>query len=368
MEKDNTIHYLALQSVEGIGPVGARKLLKYFGSPEKIFSQKEKDLLKIKGLGPKLARKIKGGEVYRKAETELKRAIRAGVRIRVISDEDYPENLKHCADAPLVLFCKGEFDLFDRRLISIVGTRKMTSYGSVFLSKFIRELKKYNPIIISGLAYGVDICAHRLALQNGLSTIGVLAHGMDRIYPRAHYQTALAMTERGGLMTEFWMGTSPEKENFVKRNRIIAGLSEATLVVESSGKGGSLITADLADSYHREVFAVPGKTTDQNSIGCNRLIKSNKALMLTEAKDLEYMLNWSPIPHRDDESKNQEQEFSSEMERKVYNNIRIKGRKHVDQIALECECSISVIFSVLLQLELSGKVKSLAGHWYELYD
>jgi len=225
------------------------------------------------------------------------------------------------------------------------------------------ELEPYDPVIISGLAYGVDILAHRLALQHGLKTIGVLAHGLDRIYPRAHYKTALSMMEEGALLTEFWTGTPPERENFVKRNRIIAGMSEATLVIESSEKGGSLITADLASSYDREVFAVPGRTSDPFSVGCNHLIKTHRASMLTDARDLAYMLNWEPIR----ESSNHEESVSLDpTEKQLFETIQKHGKIQADHLAQKCRLPIQDVLSILLRLELYGRIRELPGKHYEI--
>ena len=365
MDTDRSFYFLALQKAEGIGCRGGRKLIEMFGGPEEVLSAREKELLNVKGLGPKLVRNLKSKEIFTAAERELTRARKANVRTISLSDPEYPQRLLNCPDAPLLLFSRGNPELSDRRVISIVGTRKMTSRGESFLHGLFSELAPYDPVVVSGLAYGVDICAHRLSLRHGLTTIGVLAHGMDRIYPRAHYKTAIEMIDQGALLTEFWTGTPPEKENFVKRNRIIAGISEATIVIESSGKGGSLITADLANSYHREVFAVPGRCTDQFSTGCNHLIKTNRASMLTKAKDLEYMLNWEPVGDSLLKGTGGLPTFSDTDEIKAYETLKEKGPLHVDRLSAECRLEVKRLFPALLRLEIKGMIRELPGKNYE---
>lgn len=359
------IYYLlALQSVDGIGCKGARKLIERFGSPKAALSAEENQLLELEGIGPKLVRNLKAKSIYRKASLELEIIQKYGLKWVSIFDLEYPEQLRHCEDGPLLLFYKGKMDLGKRHVISIVGTRKMTSHGASFMKRLFSELVQYDPVIISGLAYGVDILAHRLALQHGMLTIGVLAHGLDRIYPRAHYKTALSMLEQGALLTEFRTGTPPERENFVKRNRIIAGMSEATLVIESSGKGGSLITADLASSYHREVFAVPGRSSDPFSVGCNHLIKTHRASMLTHAGDLAYMLNWEPVR----ECSKRTQDFGSlnEQEKDLFEAIKKHGKIQADHLSQTCRLPIKDVLSILLRLELYGRIRELPGKHYEV--
>ena len=358
-------YYLALQAAEGIGSRGARQLLEHFGNPRDLLNASSDLLLKVRGLGPQRVKSLKSRDILVRAESECLRAEKAGLKVVSIADREYPEHLRECPDAPLVLFVRGSLVLNGRRAISIVGTRKMTEQGEAFLHRFFKGLQRYDPVVVSGLAYGVDICAHRLALRHGLSTIGVMAHGMDRIYPRAHYRTALEMIGQGALLSEFWMGTMPVPENFIKRNRIIAGISEATIVVESSEKGGSLITADLADSYHREVFAVPGRTGDPFSKGCNHLIKTNRAVMITEAADLEYMLNWKPVREGSEEDETSISRLSDPSEQRVCRHLRQKGRQHSDQIARECGMHVKELHPILLRLEIAGLIRGLAGKQYE---
>ena len=364
METDTIFYTLALQSAEGIGCKAGRKLIEHFGSAKAVLSAGEKLWLEVDGIGSKRSRNLRSGKIYRKAEAEMEIIRKYGLKPVSYFDPEYPEHLRHCEDAPLLLFYKGTLDLAQRRIISIVGTRKMTSNGAAFLKRLFSELETFDPVVISGLAYGVDIQAHRLALQHGLRTIGVLAHGLDRIYPRAHYKTALSMIEEGALLTEFWTGTLPEKENFVKRNRIIAGMSEATVVIESSEKGGSLITADLASSYHREVFAVPGRSTDPYSVGCNHLIKTHRASLLTDARDLAYMLNWEPV--RELRVQTRATNPMDPAEKKLYETIQKHGMIQADHLSQRCRLPIKDVLSILLRLELRGRIRELPGKHYEV--
>jgi len=264
----------------------------------------------------------------------------------------------------LVYFQKGKINFKDKHIISIVGTRNMTNYGKSFLEKLFDEIKQYNPVIISGLAYGVDVYAHQLAIENNLQTVAVLAHGLNQIYPAKHHKEATKMLENGGLITEFWSTSNPDRENFIKRNRIVAGLSQATIVVESAVRGGSLITADIANSYNRDVFALPGRVTDLFSAGCNNLIKTNKASMLTGAKDLVYLLNWD-INEKPKAIQKQLFIELDETEEKIYNYLLNEGKQSLDMIALHCNFPIFKISSILLNLELKGVVKPLHGKLFE---
>ncbi len=365
MDDKDIFYFLALQCTNGIGPVNARKLIDHCGGPRQVFEEKPHVLEKINGLGTRISGILKKGLSFKNAEFEMNFIRSNGIEAISYYDMAYPPRLKQCTDAPLVLFKKGKVDCKNRRIISIVGTRLMTSYGKQFLLQFVKDLKKYDPVIVSGLAYGVDFCSHQEAMRNGLSTIGILAHGLDRIYPRAHELMAEKMLDTGGLYTEFWSGNRPERENFIRRNRIVAGISEATIVVESASKGGSLITADMANSYYRDVFAVPGRTHDQFSEGCNMLIKSNKAAMITSAKDLEYILGWkTPEAGRENARTKLFIELDPDQKR-VMNYLLEVQKQLLDLIALNCSLSIQKTATVLLQLELNGLVRSLPGKWYQ---
>lgn len=365
MLNNDHFYLLALQAIDGIGDINARKLIEHCGSAQQVLEEKPTVLEKIKGVGPAISGKIKNKKIFEKAEKELRFIDANNVEIIGYWDESYPLRLRECNDAPLILFKRGNFDLRKQRIISIVGTRMMTLYGKRFLERFLADLQCYDPIIVSGLAYGIDICAHKEALNNDLTTVGILAHGFDRIYPKTHSQIALKMLDHGGFYTEFCSGTTPEKMNFVKRNRIVAGISEATIVVESARKGGSLITADLANSYYRDVFAVPGRIDDLYSEGCNMLIKGNKAAMITSVKDLEYILGWKA-------DKKNVKEIQKSMfldlnpgERLVFNRLNACEKQVLDVLAPACKMSVQKTVGILLQLELKGLIRSLPGKWYQ---
>ncbi len=366
MKEEELINLLALLKIEGIGDISAKKLISHCGSATDIFKQNKNTLLKVLGVGSAVINKLKDTTVFEKAEKELRFIEKNGIAICTFYDDDYPKRLKHCFDAPLVLFKKGKINFSDQKILSIVGTRQMTSYGKKVLEDLFEQLKEFNPIIISGLAYGVDIYAHQLAMKYQLQTVAVLAHGLDRIYPAVHKKEALKMQGNGGLLTDFWSGSNPDRENFVKRNRIVAGISQATLLIESADKGGSLITADIANSYNRDVFAVPGRVSDKYSSGCNNLIKTNRASVLTSAKDLLYILNWEK-----DNSKNKKSIQTAlfidlnTQEKTIYNYLLKEGKQQLDMIALHCNFPIHKTASILLNLELKGITRPLPGKLFE---
>jgi len=365
MENSSVLYYLALQRAEGVGDINAKKLIAHCGSAQAVFDEKSKNLEKISGIGSYVIKGIKDTTLLHKAEEELHFINNNNIHVSTFLEKEYPERLKHCIDGPIVLFRKGKIDFQNRKIISIVGTRLITNYGKSFLNGFISDIKKYDPIIISGLAYGIDIYTHQLALENNLQTIGVLAHGLDDVYPKAHKKYALMMLENGGLLTEFWSKTNPDRENFVKRNRIVAGLSEATIVVESAFKGGSLITADIANSYNRDVFAVPGRSSDMYSTGCNQLIKSNKAAMITSTKDLEYILNWNSEETKPKIIQKKMFVELDDHEENIYNYLLKEGKQNLDIIALKCNFPIHKTATILLNLELKGVTKPLPGKVFE---
>ncbi|HRZ75542.1 MAG TPA: DNA-processing protein DprA, partial [Flavobacterium sp.] len=283
---------LALLQVEGVGDIVAKKLINHCGSAEKVFDTKKNRLLSIDGIGEILLKNLSDKSVFKLAQQEIDFVEQEKIAFHSFLDEKYPDRLKHCIDGPPIIFSSGNIDLQAKRIISIVGTRKITSYGTEFCKKLIEDLAPLNPVIVSGFAYGVDIMAHQVAMEHNLQTIGVLAHGLNQVYPKTHKKYISKMEQNGGFLTEFWSTSNPEKENFVKRNRIVAGMSEATIVIESADRGGSLITATLANDYNRDVFAVPGRITDKYSQGCNNLIKTQRAHLLSSAADLVYILNW----------------------------------------------------------------------------
>jgi len=364
MRHEDLFYVLALQKVEGVGDIVAKKLLSHCRDAESVFKTKFRELQSIDGIGSVLLRNLKDKSVFEKAEAELNFIVRNNIRVAFFEDDDYPERLKHCIDGPLLLFSSGNIQLQNRKIISIVGTRQVTSYGAEFCRNLISELAPLDPIIVSGFAYGVDIVAHQAALENKLQTIGVVAHGLNQIYPKVHKKYVTKLENNGGFMTEFWSSSNPDKENFVRRNRIVAGISEATIVIESADKGGSLITANMANGYNRDVFAVPGRTTDKYSQGCNNLIKTQKASVLTGAADLIYNLNWDIEP----KSKPvQKQLFVvlDENEQRIHNYLLKKGKELLDVIALDCDFPIFKISGILLNMELKGVIRPLPGKLFE---
>ena len=364
MLENDLFYLLALQRIEGVGDIMAKKLLTHLGNAEAIFKEKSAHLSKIDGVGSVLLQNLKDKTVFEKASQELEFIGSNDINVAYFQDENYPERLKHCIDGPVLLFTAGNINLKNKRIISIVGTRQITSYGTEFCRKLIEDLAALDPIIVSGFAYGVDIVAHQCAMEKNLQTIGVLAHGLNQIYPKTHKKYVAKMEQNGGFMTEFWSSSNPDKENFVRRNRIVAGMTEATIVIESADRGGSLITANIANDYNRDVFAVPGRITDKYSQGCNNLIKTQKANLLTSAADLIYILNW------DIETKLkpvQKQLFVSldADEQKVYDYLLKTGKELMDIIALRCDFPIHKISGMLLNMELKGVIRPLPGKLFE---
>ena len=356
---------LALMRVEGVGDIVAKKLINHLGSAEAVFKAKRSAILAIEGVGEVLYNNLRNTAVFALAERELKFIRTHAVKPLFFMDAEYPDRLKHCIDGPVVLFSSGNIDLASRKTISIVGTRQMTSYGADFCRKLIEDLQPLNPVITSGFAYGVDIFAHIVAMEQNLQTIGVVAHGLNQVYPKVHKKYVAAMEQNGGFLTEFWSTSNPDKENFVKRNRIVAGLSEATIIIESADKGGSLITANVANDYNRDVFAVPGRVTDKYSMGCNNLIKSQRANLLTSAADLIYMLNWELEEKKTRPVQKQLFVMLDADEQKVYDYLQKHGKEQMDIIALHCELPIFRLSSLLLTMELKGVIRPLPGKLFE---
>lgn len=359
------IALLRLQNTTKVGDVNAKKLIEHCGSASQVFRERKNVLLKIEGIGHNTLSHLYDGANLKEAEREFKVIKDKGITYTFFKDSDYPKLLKHCIDAPILLFGRGNIDLQAKRVISVVGTRKMTRYGQSFIEEFIAEIAPLDPVIVSGFAYGVDICAQKTAIEHGLQTIGCLGHGMNQIYPKAHQRYMPLVEDNGGFFTEFWSTTQPDRENFLRRNRIIAGISEATVVIESAEKGGSLVTADIAHSYNRDVFAVPGRTSDSTSIGCNNLIKQQKAHMITSAADLIYILGgqWE----EDKSSSVQKQLFVhlDDTEKRIYDYLQTNGRQLLDTVALECGFPIFTTSSTLLDMEMKGVIRPLPGKLFE---
>ena len=366
MTTDELIAVLRLQNIPNIGDVSAKKLIAHCGSPAAIFNDKLQNLLKIDGIGTFTIRGLHDTEHFEAAEKELQYIQDHDIAYTYFTENDYPRYLKHCIDSPLILFKKGNINLEERKIISIVGTRNITSYGNAFCENLIEDLAPLDPIIVSGFAYGVDICAQKTAIKHGLQTIGCLAHGLNQIYPKIHSKYVPDVEKNGGFVTEFWSSSNPDRENFLKRNRIIAGMSEATIVVESAEKGGSLVTADIANSYNREVFAVPGRAKDKYSSGCNNLIKQQKAHMITSAADIIYLLNWEL--EQNETKPIQKQLFIEldEVEKAIYSYLQKEGKQLLDSIALDCKLPIFKVSSTLLNMEMKGVIRPLPGKLFEI--
>ncbi|UMB53114.1 DNA-processing protein DprA [Lutibacter sp. A64] len=365
MFDEDLLYVLALQRVKGIGDINAKKLIAHCGSAKNVLKEKRNVLQKINGIGAFAMQHLFDKENLKEAEIELKYIKKNNIETFYFKDKNYPEKLKHCIDAPILIFKEGNFNLSNQPIISVVGTRKITSYGRDFCEKLISDLKPYNPIIVSGFAYGVDICAHRAALKNELQTIAVLAHGFEEIYPKSHKKYVADINKNGGFITDFWHNDELQRENFLKRNRIVAGISEATIIIESAEKGGSLVTADIANSYSRDVFAVPGRSTDNLSKGCNDLIKRNKAAILTCATDLVEMLNWDLEIKKEKPIQKQLFVELDPTEQLVYDFLLKEGKELLDIISLNCKLPVYKTVTILFNLEMKGVVKPLPGKMYE---
>ncbi|MBC3541564.1 DNA-processing protein DprA [Rufibacter sediminis] len=365
------LHEVALPLIPGIGGGNARLLVSYCGSAKDVFSFPKDRLKKIPGVGEILASRIASyqKEVLRQAEVILERAAREEVKLLFYTSPEYPSRLRNLPDSPLLLYYKGTADLNASKVISVVGTRKSTEYGRVVTEQLVQGLVKHQALVVSGLAYGIDILAHRAALKAGLPTVGVMATGIEAVYPAVHKPYAEKMLLQGGLLTEFPFETKPDAPRFPARNRIIAGLADCTIVIESTQKGGSLISADIAHSYDREVMAVPGPITSETSQGCNHLIKSLKAVPFTQLKDLEELLNWDKALASSSISAAQEEfdvtQFTEE-ERRVLRALKEAGPTHIDVLSRYTQLSMNQLSTVLLTLEFTGKVKSLPGKQFAL--
>lgn len=367
---DEHLYALALTRIPGLGLVTACNLFKSLGSASAIFQQRKELPDLIPGVSDKLVKSLDCPEAFKKAEEELLFAEKNQIQCLTYNDSNYPSRLRECEDAPLTLFYRGNANLNSLRVISVVGTRHATSYGEDLCISFIRDLAEYCPdtLVVSGLAYGIDIHAHRASLQHHLSTVGVLAHGLDRIYPAAHRKTAISMMDNGGLLTEFMSGTNPDKQNFVKRNRIVAGMCDAAIVVESAAKGGALITAELAGSYHKDCFAFPGKVTDMYSAGCNELIKNNKASLIMNAEDFVQAMGWDYQTKA--KTGNVQRELFPELsaEEKLIIEVLEKNTEgmQINNLVVACNIPISQMSGILFELEMKGVIRAMAGGIYRL--
>ncbi len=362
----NLIYQIALTKINGVGPVIARQLLDHFGDAESVFATPKKALMAIPGIGNRLAAAILRKSTLLEAENELRFIEKHGIQALFWGEMHYPKRLAECHDAPLLLYYKGNADLNTQRTVSIVGTRNATPYGKSICDRFIRELLPYGTMIISGLAHGIDSYAHRNALAHRIPTVGVLGHGLDRIYPATNREMAAKMLESGGLLTEFPSGTNPDRQNFPMRNRIIAGLADATIVVEAATKGGALITAEIANTYNRDVCAFPGNLNQEFSGGCNYLIKTNRAHLITCAKDLGYLMNWEV-----DQAPNPTGQLHLHMaldttEQQVFDVIHSSGQIAIDELSRQLQWSQSKLAITLLEMEVKGIIAALPGKVYRI--
>jgi DNA processing protein len=364
--REEKLFQLALTLVPGLGDILVKTLISYLGSAQQVFEATVNKLTKVPGIGPNTARAINKFDL-KEAEEQLKRLKDKSIQLYFYTDKGYPHRLKNIYDAPALIYLSGNVDLNHSRMLAIVGTRNATDHGKQFVHEFVKDLASHNLIIVSGLAYGIDIEAHKAALKYNIPTIGVIASGLDIIYPQVHAKYAKKMLDQGGLLTEYPLKTTLDPARFPARNRIIAGLSDATVVIEAASKGGALITADLASGYDREVFAVPGRWNDDFSNGCNRIIKNNLAQSITSANDLEYYMQW---PEGEDVSETKvslsKEEFSDE-EWTVISTINESGSGiHIDEISWKSQIQISQLANILLNLEFKGVVNCIPGKKYGL--
>jgi DNA processing protein len=360
-------YQIGISLIPGIGNITAKKLIAYTGSVEAVFTEKKKNLLKIPGIGEMLADQVANQQVLHIADKEIEYIEKYQIAYLFYLDPNYPVRLKNCEDSPVGMFYKGGTDFNKGKILSIVGTRNATEYGKECCNQLVADLKQrgHEILIVSGLAYGIDICAHRAALRNGFDTVAVLAHGLSTVYPGVHRSTAKEICNQGALVTDFISSTLPERNNFVKRNRIIAGMADATLVMESGLKGGALITADIANSYNRDVLAFPGRTSDDYSKGCNWLIKSNKAALIENVEDLEYILGWEITQQKQPLQTELFAELTDE-ETGIITILREHGELPIDIIAIHANLPVSKVSALLLNIEFAGLVRSLPGKVYRL--
>ncbi|MBX9784511.1 MAG: DNA-processing protein DprA [Chitinophagaceae bacterium] len=361
------VYQLALTQVPQIGPVQAKLLADEFETAEAIFKARKSLLEKIEGIGTVRAAGIKSFDAFKEQEEEIKFIEKYKITPLFLKDELYPQRLLNCYDPPTVLFYRGNAHLNASKVISVIGTRSNTDYGKQMVETIIEQLAPLQPLIVSGLAYGVDAIAHKQSVKQNIPTVGVLAHGLDKIYPSAHTSLAKEMIAAGGgLLTEFRKETKPDKHNFPTRNRIVAGMCDATILIETGIKGGSMITAHLANSYNKDVFALPGKTTDAKSEGCNYLIQSNKAVLIRSGNDIIEQMGWEQQIKKSAASQKQLFVELNEDEKILYNLLKEKGSLSIDEINFNCKLSSSAIAAALLTMELQNVIQSLPGKMYML--
>ena len=365
-EHEELFYQLALTFVQGVGGKTGRVLLERFGSAAAVFKVPLKELKTVDGITEIKAKGFRAPEVMKRAEEELSFVLKNDVRV-LAPGTDYPVRLSQCVDAPLLVFYKGNANLEAKKVVAIVGTRKNTDYGHQLCEELVEGLQHLEHIVVvSGLALGIDVIAHKKCVQLGIPTVGVLGHGLDRIYPFNHKQLSAQMVENGGLMAEFPSGTLPDRNNFPMRNRIVAGLSDVTVVVESHATGGALITARMASGYNREVAAYPGRVNDSRSAGCNELIRANIAALITKPEHLIEMMNWDKDSKPRPVQRQLFINFTPD-EQKIVDLLQTRDSIHADELFHHTGLASSMLAATLLQLEMQGLIKSLPGKYYRLH-
>ena len=363
-----TLYKVAFSFLTGLGSINARKVIAYSGGVEAFFKEKKQDLLKVPGIGKNIIQKLDRDSALRDAEAELKFIEENAIKVAFYLDENFPQRLLNCPDSPTTLYYKGEIDFNASRILSVVGTRNATEYGRENCDKLIKALASHaeKTIIVSGLAYGIDICAHKAAMKYNLPTVAVVGHGFHLMYPAQHRKYAEEIIHSGGMVSEFTSKSVIDPRHFVRRNRIVAGMADATLVIESARKGGSLTTAEIANSYNRDVFAFPGRTGDVYSNGCNHLIKTNQAHLIESVADIEYILGWeNDLGKKDAVQSRMFIELSPE-EELIVDLLNDVGKLGIDMLSLKLNLPMSRVSSLLLKMEFDGLIRALPGKIYSL--
>ena len=364
MNDAELLQHLSLTMIPQVGDVQIGILLKHFGSAASVLSASAKALEEVPGIGTVRAASIRNCHVEQRVEAEWRFIQKNHIKVLVKGNQGYPSKLEHCMDAPHVLFYKGSSDLLNKRVVSVVGTRSPSQYGKDRVVELMAVLGQYNVMVVSGLAYGIDTVVHKEALNNTLETIGVLGHGLDQLYPHANKALAADMLQQGGLLSEFMQGIQPEKQNFPKRNRIVAGMADAVVVVESGSKGGSLITADIANSYNKDVLAYPGRATDPSSKGCNQLIRNHKANLITCGQDLVEFMNWAEDQHQSSKVQHAMKASLSDEENVILSIISHHDPCPIDLLTNLSGLNPGLVSAHVLSLEMVGLITSLPGKLY----
>lgn len=370
MNTQNLIYQIGLTLVKGIGNITAKQIIEHLGNPEQLFKEKARLLELIPGITRRVIAEIRNPAVLKRAETEISFIQKNKIKPLYIHDDDYPTRFKECVDSPVIMYFNGSIDLNTNKIISIVGTRNASNYGKEITENIIKGLVEefQDILIVSGLAYGIDYAAHQAALKENLPTVGVLAHGLDLIYPYQHRKLAIEMIGNGGLLTDFMSETKPDRQNFVKRNRIVAGISDCTLIVESANKGGALITANIADSYNKDLFAIPGKANDTYSQGCNRLIKEKKAALVENADDIMKEMGWKVFQKSKSSEPVQKMLLFnlSDEQQQIVDLLSKYESQHLNSLSIGLNMPISKLSSLLFDLEIDGIIRAIPGGSYKL--